>query len=316
MQPKSTIEPPATPAAPASGPGNVAIQGELGSFSHAAACLALGADVQVLPQASFDALFAAVLCGQATRGLVPVENTLAGTIHENYDRLRQQPVHVVGETQIHVEQCLIARPGASLASIRRVASHPVALAQCRRFFAAHPNIEPVPVYDTAGSVRDIMQGGLQSQAAIASRLAAEIYGARVLAAGIQDDVWNITRFLLVSAQAQDIPEADKTSLAFRLPQAPGTLHRALSCFAQRGLDLTKIESRPLPGPPWDYVFYLDVLGAPEGALAGALAELQGFSYELRVLGSYRQALVRDPRPASDLPPLQPSRAVAVDDTWA
>ncbi len=297
-------------------PRTVAIQGELGSFSHAAARLALGASVDVRPQASFDALFAAVLCQQAELGLVPVENTLAGSIHENYDRLRQQPVHVVGEAQIHVEQCLIARPGASLASIRRVASHPVALAQCRRFFSAHPGIEPVPVYDTAGAVRDIMQGGLQSQAAIASRLAADLYGARVLAAGIQDDAWNVTRFLLVATHPHVPAEADKTSLAFRLSQAPGTLHRALSCFAQRGLDLTKIESRPLPGPLWDYVFYLDVLGAPHGALAGALAELRGFSYDLRVLGSYCQALARDPQPASDLPSLQPNRAVAADDTWA
>jgi prephenate dehydratase len=272
------------------GPVTVAIQGELGSFSHAAALAALGEDARILPRPSFDALFAAVMAGEAGRGLLPIENSLAGSIHENYDRLEGSSLHIVGETQLRVRQCLIARPGATLASIRRVASHPVALAQCRRFFAERPHLESIPAYDTAGSVQDLVRDGAASQAAIASALAARLYGGSILLEGIEDDPQNFTRFLVLAREPGPLADAGKTSVVFTLQNAPGVLHRALGAFATRGVDLSKIESRPLRGRPWEYAFYLDVLGDPAGAAGAALDELEELAEHFRVLGSYPEGL--------------------------
>jgi prephenate dehydratase len=271
----------------------VAIQGEAGSFSHAAARRLLGEDVKLLHKQSFDALFESVGSGEAERGLLPIENSLAGSIHENYDRLSASPLHIVGETQLRVSHCLIGRPGASLASIRRASSHAVALAQCRRFFAENPQIEPVVVYDTAGSVRDLMQGGMASGAAIGSRLAAELYGGQVLREAIEDDPQNFTRFLLLSRDELPPGDATKTSLTFVLHSVPGSLHRALGAFASRGVDLAKIESRPLRGRPWEYAFYLDAMGDPAGPAGDAVAELKEMAVSLRVLGSYPAAAARE-----------------------
>jgi len=271
---------------------SVAIQGELGSFSHAAARELLGEGVEILSQTTFEESFDAVLSGRADVALVPIENSLAGSIHENYDRMRERPLHIVAETQIRVEQCLISRPGASLASLRRVASHPVALAQCRRFFAEHPGLEPVPVYDTAGSVRDLLRDGPATQAAIASRLAASLYGGSILLEGIEDDPENYTRFLLLSREKGDVAAGTKTSLVVTLRNVPGALHAALGAFARRRIDLAKIESRPLRGRPWEYAFYLDVLGDPAGDAAAALVELEGYAEEVRILGQYPEAVKR------------------------
>jgi prephenate dehydratase len=265
---------------------SAAIQGELGAFSHEAALRALGPDVRVLPQPTFDALFAAVCGGAAARGVVPVENTLVGSIHENYDRLKANPLHIVAETQVRVRLCLVARPGTPRDAIRRVASHPVALGQCRRFFAAHPELEAVPAYDTAGSVRDLFAPGAAADAAIGSALAARLYGGVVLEEAIEDFPENYTRFLVVAREPAVPRGASKTSLVFTLPNVPGSLYRAMGVFAARGLDLTKIESRPLPGRPWEYAFYLDVLGDPRGALGEALEECRAMASEFRVLGSY------------------------------
>ncbi len=262
----------------------LAIQGEAGSFSHEAAQGVAGEELELLPCRSFDLLFSAVTEGRAERGLVPVENSLAGSIHENYDRLRAQPLHVVGETQVRVRHCLITRPGTAFTAIRRVASHPVALAQCRRFFAAHPGLEPVPAYDTAGSVRDLMSTTLGPEAAIASALAAKLYGALVLQSGLEDDPENYTRFVLVAREPAVLDGPSKLALAFTLPHSPGALHRALGAFATRGLNLTKIESCPLHGRPWESVFYVDVSGDPADQVKAALAELKGLTKELRVLG--------------------------------
>ena len=264
----------------------VAIQGEAGSFSHAAAREALGPDVQLVPCPTFEELFRAVEAGQATRGVVPIENSLAGSVYEAYDALGAHALHVVGETQVRVRHCLVVRPGTALGDVRRIASHPVALAQCRRFFVDHPGVAPVPAYDTAGSVRDLLAGRLEADAAIGSALAATLYGGEVLLEGLEDHPENYTRFLVVAREPGPLAGTSKTSLAFLLPNVPGSLHRAMGVFATRGLDLTKIESRPLPGQPWEYVFYLDVLGDPRGDVAEALAELAGLARNLRVLGVY------------------------------
>ncbi len=271
----------------------VAIQGERGAFSHQAAIAALGPGVDVLPRPTFDELFDSVVEGKADRALVPIENSLHGSIHENYDRLKSRPLHIVGETQLRIRQCLIARPGSSVGMIRRVASHPVALAQCRRFFAERPLVEAVPAYDTAGAVQDLMKGGLATQGAIASRLAAELYGASVLLEGIEDDPENYTRFLLLAREAGPIEAASKTSMVFVLDNKPGALYRALGAFASRNVDLCKLESRPLRGHPWEYSFYVDVLGDPRGVAGEAIGELGRISRELRILGSYPEGLSRN-----------------------
>lgn len=273
-------------------PLKVAIQGERGAFSHEAALAALGAGIEVVPQTTFEELFESVADGRADRALVPIENSLHGSIHENYDRLQTRPLHIVGETQLRVRQCLVARPGSSLAMIRRVASHPVALAQCRRFFAERPQVESVTAYDTAGAVRDLMKSGLATQGAIASRLAAELYAAHVLLEGIEDDPENYTRFLILAREPGPIEAATKTSIVFVLDNRPGALYGALGAFASRGVDLCKLESRPLRGHPWEYSFYLDLLGDPRGAAGEAIEELRRTARELRVLGSYPEGLSR------------------------
>jgi prephenate dehydratase len=264
----------------------VAIQGEAGSFSHAAAREALGADLRLVACPTFEDLFRAVEAGQAMRGVVPIENSLAGSVYEAYDALGAHALHVVGETQVRVRHCLVVRPGTTLAEVRQVASHPVALAQCRRFFSDHPGIAPVPAYDTAGSVRDLMAHRLAAEGAIGSSLAAELYGGEVLLEGLEDHPENYTRFLIVAREPAPADQASKTSLVFTLPDVPGSLHKALGAFAERRLNLSKIESRPLPGRPWEYAFYLDVVGDPRTGVTEALAELRGFARELRVLGAY------------------------------
>jgi prephenate dehydratase len=265
----------------------VAIQGEAGSFSHAAALEAHGPVIRIVPCVTFVELFRAVETGAAASGMVPIENTLAGSVHENYDLLSAHALHVVAETALRIRHCLIAPPRTALGQIRRVASHPVALAQCRRFFLAHPDVVAVPAYDTAGSVRDVMAGNVEADAAIASKLAAELYGADVIAEDLEDHAENYTRFLVVAREPapREPALANKTSLMLSLGNTPGTLYRALGVFAARGLNLTKIESRPLPGRPWEYLFYLDVVESGEG-IGAALAELRAFTSSIRVLGSY------------------------------
>jgi prephenate dehydratase len=232
-------------------------------------------------------LFRAVEGGQATSGVVPIENTLAGSVHENYDLLSAHALHVVAETELRIRHCLIASPRTRWPEVRRVASHPVALAQCRRFFTTHPDLVAVPAYDTAGSVRDLMAGRADAEAAIASRLAAELYGAAVLEEGLEDHAENYTRFLVVTREpaGTERGEATKTSLMFALGNGPGTLHRALGVFAARGLNLTKIESRPLPGQPWEYLFYLDVQG-DQSEVNRAVNELRAFASGVRIFGAY------------------------------
>ena len=276
---------------PSSLPITVAIQGEAGSFSHAAAARLHGPDVQLLPCPDFQDVFRGVASGDAARGMVPIENTLAGSVRENYDCLGAHPLHIVAEVHVRIRHCLIARPGTSLARVHRVASHPMALAQCRRFFAAHPDIVGVQSYDTAGSVRDLMSSRLEADAVIGAALAAETYGAAVLARDLEDHPENYTRFLAVAREPSppNPGTAAKVSLMFTLPDVPGALNRALDALAARGLNLTKIESRPIPGRPWEYMFYVDLLDTPDGRAAEALPSLKGHASEFRVLGVYPPA---------------------------
>lgn len=272
----------------------VAFQGELGAFSQEAARQLLGDSVQVKPYPRFEEVFQALKSGEVGAAVVPIENTLHGSVHENYDHLLNFQLQIVGETSVRIVHNLIAPPGVSLRKVRRVFSHPVALNQCLKFFADHPEIERVPYYDTAGSVKMLMEERPDDAAAIASAIAAQIYGARILKRSIEDDRANFTRFFLLRRPNDPAPALRatpqrgwKTSLVFTTKNQPGSLFRSLSAFALRDLSLTKIESRPLRGRPWEYLFYLDFLGNVEDPKCqkalGHLGELADF---IRVLGCY------------------------------
>ena len=263
----------------------VAYQGEPGAYSEAAA-LAFDPDAAPVPCRSFEEVFRAVAEGGAARGIVPMENTIGGSIHRNYDLLVEHELPIVGEVQLKVDHCLLALPGVALADVRVVHSHPQALAQCERWLQGLPGVELSAVYDTAGGAKLIREQGLRDHAAVASVRAAEVFGLDVLARGIQDFDTNITRFFAIARHA--ITEgADKTTIVFALPSQPGSLFRALSVFALRNIDLTKLESRPIPGRPWEYLFYVDLAAArDELPCQRALAHLAEFAPVLRTLGSY------------------------------
>jgi len=268
----------------------VAFQGERGAFSEEAAQKLLGRRVRVLPQDTFAAVFAAVVSGQARFCLVPIENTLAGSVYENYDLLLENRLHIVAEVNLRVVHNLIGFPPTTLQSLRQVYSHPVALAQCSRFFARHPRVEKIPFYDTAGSVKMLAERGLAGAAAIASRTAAAVYHARILKTHLEDHRENFTRFLLLSKTARVAPRSNKVSVVFSTPNVPGALYKSLSVFALREIDLTKMESRPLRGRPWEYFFYLDFIGnVREERCRNALAHLGEIANFLRVLGCYESA---------------------------
>lgn len=273
---------------------SVAIQGEPGAFSHTAAEQLFGPEIDLVPTRSFDDLFQAVVTGRAGWALVPIENTLAGSVQGNLERILRDKLVVVAETRVRIRLSLVAPPGRELGEIRRAASHPVALQQCQAFFRENPQVEPVAVYDTAGSIRDLMAGEGEYDAAIGSELAARIYGAETLREEIEDDKENYTRFFAVSLEAVvGTMESPKTSLAFVVAHEPGSLHRALGIFAERGVDLTKLESRPIPGRPWEYRFFADVRGDPRTDLGMCLEKLRLNSSELRILGCYSEGPVED-----------------------
>jgi len=276
---------------PSNLPLTVAIQGEAGSFSHAAAVALHGSGIALKPCPEFEDIFQAVTSGEAARGMVPIENSLAGSVRESYDCLGAHPLHVVAETQVRIRHCLIARPGTGLGDVRRVASHPMALAQCRRFFAGHRDVVAVQSYDTAGSVRDLMASRLAADAVIGAALAAEIYGAVILARDLEDHPENYTRFLAVAREPSPPQRGEpaKFSLMFTLPDVPGALSRVLGALATGGLNLTKIESRPIPGRVWEYMFYVDLLDTPDGRAAEALVALEQHASAVRVLGIYAPA---------------------------
>lgn len=273
----------------------VAFQGERGAFSEDAARRLAGRNTAVLPCARFEDIFHSLQEGRAAGAIVPIENTLAGSVHENYDLLQRYEFRIVGETSVRIVHNLIAPKGVTFSKIRRVFSHPVALNQCLDFFERYPEIERIPFYDTAGSVKMVIEEGLKDAAGIASAVAAEIYGGRILRRSIESDRQNFTRFFLLRtadyARRHPVRAARnaawKTSLVFSTRNTPGALFRALSAFALRDLNLNKIESRPLRGKPWEYLFYLDFLGREdEPAVQNALRHLAELADFLRVLGCY------------------------------
>lgn len=326
----------------------VAFQGEPGAFSEAAAIQLLGSGIRTVPCPTFDAAFRAIPKGVADALLTPVENSLAGSVVRVFDLLLESNLEIVGETILRIEHQLIGCPGATLGGLRSVASHPVALAQCERFFASHPELKRLPAEDTAGSVREVLARGDRSAAGIAGRRAAEHYGGAILAENIHDNPENFTRFVLlvpapkssgndaadsvhvlsraegaltIELQMRQMMEAEssatlKMSLALRLAHKPGALLAALEPFARHGVNLLKIESRPIHGRPWEYQFFLDIESGdgpasqptpqdarddgPNSALAvttshklgkleAAIAAVRSATSDLRILGVYLPA---------------------------
>jgi prephenate dehydratase len=263
----------------------IAFQGEPGAYSEQAVFEYFG-EVETQPCESFDAVFEAVRSGRCVSALIPIENSLAGSIHQNYDLLLQNQLQIVGEHFLRVRHCLIALPDAKKSEIRKAMSHPQALEQCVGYLRSH-GIQAEQVYDTAGSVKMLKETGARDTAAIASRRAAELYGMQVLEEGIEDNPQNYTRFLVIAREAVTPKAKAKTSIVFTLRNEPGALFKALSVFALRDIDLTKIESRPLVGKPWEYLFYVDFIGATyEETTKHALDHLGEYAVTLRVLGSY------------------------------
>lgn len=265
----------------------IAFQGEPGAYSEQAVFGVFG-PVETEPCESFDKVFETVAGGRAEAALIPIENSLAGSIHQNYDLLLRYNLHIVGEYFLRVRHCLIVAPGVTKAEVKKVISHPQALGQCAGYLRGL-GVKTEAVYDTAGSVKMLRESGARDSAAIASRRAAELYGMEILEEGIEDNPENYTRFLAVRPQPVSPEGEAKTSIVFTLKNVPGALFKALSVFALRDIDLTKIESRPLQGQPWEYLFYIDFIGAAhEPQAARALEHLGEYALMLRVLGSYRR----------------------------
>ena len=267
----------------------IGFQGALGAYSETAAQRAWPGS-ETVPLDRFEDVFDAVASGRTSHGILPVENSIGGSIHRNYDLLLERDLPIVAETELPVVHNLLALPGTTIQAVRRVFSHPQALAQCELYLHTLPGIEIVATYDTAGSARMIKDGNLTDTAAIASLRAAEVFGLSVLQAGIQDYEDNITRFLLVGRDGKPLGTPDKTTLAFALHNGPGALFKALSVFALRDIDLTKLESRPARGRPWEYVFYADLSAGREELRCGrAIVHLAEFARWVKTLGSYPHA---------------------------
>jgi prephenate dehydratase len=264
----------------------IAYQGEPGAFSEAAA-RRVDHEAQLIPCRSFEEVFGAVNAGPATHGVLPIENSIGGSIHRNYDLLLEHELPIVAEVELPVVHHLLALPGATLAGLKRVYSHPQALAQCERFLRTLSGVDIIATYDTAGSAKMVADAGSTESAAIASARAGEVFGLTALTSSIQDFDDNVTRFLVIGRRPLKNAVADKTTIVVTLPNEPGSLFKALSVFALRGVDLTKLESRPIPGRPWEYLFYADLAAARDELIcARALSHLGEFAPTLRTLGSY------------------------------
>ena len=266
----------------------VAIQGELGSFSHEAATQ-FAPRASIVPCARCADAFDALETGAVQAAAIAIENSLAGSVAENYDLLLKRNAFIHRELLLRIRHNLIALPGTKLADVRRVFSHPVALEQCRKLFHSHPALQAIPFYDTAGSVRHVVTAQLRDGAAIAPKRAAAQYGGKVLLPDIEDDRQNFTRFLLIGKRAKKVQGANKTSLAFALQNVPGALFKALSVFALRDISLSKIESRPIVGRPWEYVFFADMNRGHDEAAQNAIRHLGEIAEFVKVLGVYPAA---------------------------
>lgn len=268
----------------------IAIQGEYGSFSHQAALL-MEPQATVVPCAVSAEVFAVLEAGAVDAAVIPIENSLAGSVVEHFDLLLQHDVRIEREELLRIRHNLIGLAGSTLNGIRRVFSHPVALAQCRKFLAEHRSMTAHAFYDTAGSVKHVVELGDPEAAGIASEQAALTYGGTVLARGIEDNPENYTRFFLIRTRSTSEPvcNPDKVSLAFTVANRPGTLVSALEVFAEHRTNLCKVESRPVPGQPWQYVFYVDYQVDSAAATDAALEQLRGRCLLVKELGHYRAA---------------------------
>ncbi len=267
----------------------IAIQGELGSFSHEAAETMLPS-AKLVPCARSLEVFDRIQRATVDGAVIPIENSLAGSVAEHFDLLLSRDVHIVREFRLRIVHNLIALPGTKLRDVRRVFSHPVALDQCRDLFAANPKLQPTPFYDTAGSVKHVMAEKLPDAAAIASRRAAQVYGGKILKAGIEDDKKNFTRFFFIKrGKPRASRQANKTSLAFSVKNIPGALFKALSVFALRDISLSKIESRPMRGRPWEYIFFVDLMCGDDQDPRNGLRHLGEVAELVKVLGIYPEA---------------------------
>ncbi len=266
---------------------SVAFQGERGAFSEQAARKIFGRNLTTLPVPAFEDIFKLITQRKVDAGIVPIENSLQGSILEVYDLLEHFHLYIIGEVKLRVVHCLMAHRGASLKKIRRIYSHPQALAQCRSFLGRLPEVEAVPSYDTAGAAKLIREKNMMDAAAIASAEAARVYSLKMLARGIENNDANYTRFLVLGRAPVRVNRKGKTSLIFSVKNIPGSLVTALSPFASRRINLHKIESRPVIGKPWQYLFYLDFDGSvDEQTCADAIAELRKKASYVKVLGSY------------------------------
>lgn len=266
----------------------VAIQGEAGSFSHEAA-KRMVTGCTIVSCARSAEVFQRLERGSVGAAVIPIENSLAGSVTEHFDLLLASKVFIQKEFRLRIVHNLIAAPGVKFGDLRRAYSHPVALDQCRDFFKNNQNIQAMPFYDTAGSVKHVLAEGLRDGAGIASKHAAAVYKGRILRAGIEDDKRNFTRFFLLRRNRRILSGADKSSIAFGLRNVPGALYRALSVFESRGISLSKIESRPMRGRPWEYVFYADFLRGDDKIARAALKELSGVADLVKVMGIYPSA---------------------------
>ena len=262
----------------------LAYQGEPGAYSEAAA-LVFSPHAETLPCKTFDEVFDAVVQNRATHGVVPMENSIGGTIHRNYDLLVDHDITIIGEVELDVVHCLQALPGTKIEEVKVVYSHPQALAQCEHYLK-DLGVTVEAVYDTAGGAKLVAEQRLKGAAALASRRAADVFGLEVLQEAVQDFEFNITRFFVIGGAAP--ADANKTTIVFALPSTPGSLFKALSVFALRDINLSKLESRPIRGRPWEYLFYVDIdARRDELPLARALTQLGEFAKWSRVLGTYR-----------------------------
>lgn len=265
----------------------VGIQGESGSFSEEAALKLLGESVEICGFRDFEQVFNETRRGRLDMCVVPLENSLTGSIHRNYDLLRKCELKINRELYLKIEHFLIVSPGIKFEGIDTVISHPVALDQCKHFLEQHPQLKIRPSHDTSGSVREMLEGSHLKWGAIAGKRAAETYGGSIVRESIEDNKENYTRFVQLSPAIAADEHADKTSIVFSFRNTPGALFKSLSVFALREIDLAKIESRPIHGRPWEYLFYLDFLGSTrEERVKNALNHLQEIAETLEVLGSY------------------------------